>query len=217
MRPILVKILLGGLTATLLFADAGPWKTVKIKDGIVVKTRPVEGSGFKEFQGVTQIKTSLASLIALLDDTSAYTLWMPNCTEARVVKKKSAFENYIYTVRRAPWPVKNRDMVIHTVTTRNKKDNSILIRMAGAPGLVPENADNVRVDKLSGFWLLTPRGENVEIVYQVHADLGGNVPEWLANSTSVEQPYKVLTNIRNLVASQKYQSVATDSLRKYEN
>lgn len=211
------KILILLLSCVAAFADASPWETVKNKEGIVVKTRAVEGSGFNEFQGVTYMKTSLASLIALLDDTSAYTVWMPNCIEARVIKKKSQLENFIYTVRKAPWPVKNRDMVIHTITTRNKKDNSIFIRMTGAPGMVPETAENVRVDKLKGFWKLTPKGETVEVIYQVHADLGGNVPEWLANSTSVDQPYKVLGNIRNLVASEKYKSVGADFIKKYEN
>jgi len=212
MRNPIQKLILCLLTILPIWAGQNPWQTVKEKEGIIVKTRAVEGSGFKEFQGVTYVRASLASLIALLSDTSAYTQWMPNCIEAYQVKRTSAYENFIYTLRKAPWPVANRDMVIHTVTTRNKNDHSILIRMAGAPGLVPEKAGTVRVDKLAGFWKLTPRGDTVEIIYQVHADLGGNVPEWLANSTSVDQPYKVLSNIRQLVTADKYRLVVADTL-----
>jgi hypothetical protein len=217
----LSKIYLRGfaLTVGLLYSGIGftqtDWKLEKNKNNILVYTRFISGSSYKEFKAVKTIKSTLSGVVALFNDASAFTQWIDGCIEATTLKKISDTENYGYYVSYAPWPVTNRDMITHAVITQDSITKMVTVELNGSPDYVPEKSGLVRIEKLKGCWKFFPRGNGlVEVTYQLHVELGGNVPAWLANSFAVDNPFNTLMNVDEIIKKDKYQLAVYKYIRE---
>ena len=128
------RILLFALCCAPLSADEGKeakWKLAKNKKGVKVYTRKVEGISFKEYKGVTTIKTSLARLVALAADIEAGPDWIDTCSKGELLKQVNPRESYTYSLNGAPWPVRDRDAVVHNVISQDAKTLAVTIKMTG--------------------------------------------------------------------------------------
>lgn len=185
--------------------SAFAWELAKEGKGITVHTREVVGSHFKEYRAVMNVQTSLSSLTGLVGDISSYPSWVHTCREGKLLKRISTKEIYAYTVNNAPWPVKDRDAIVHNTIIQDDEDRSVIIKIIGVPDYVPHKKGLVRVKRIDGYWRFTP-AENgmVQVTYQVHNDPGGHLPSWLVNSIVVSQPYNTLANMQKMVLLPKY-------------
>lgn len=181
------------------------WELVKDEDGIKVYLRTVPGSKIKEFKGVTNINSSLDSILAVLDDTEACPKWIHNCKDPAKLSEISFNEGYIYQVIDFPFPVKDRDIILHSVMTQKADTKQVTIQLNAVPGYISETK-NVRIKKSDGFYLLKPLpGGTIEVTWQHHTEPGGRIPKWLVNSLLVDTPFKTLNNLRKIVKEEKYQ------------
>jgi len=196
------------LTFSPVFAESAPeWNLEKDKKGVKVFTRKIEGSTLKEFKAITVISTSLMSLVALMDDAESYTRWLHEVTAAKVIEKINLKERITMTVIHAPWPVSDRDTVTYSKITQDPKSKIVTIYMRGMPEKMAPQAGKVRVTKLKGFWQFIPNGNgSVTVIYQLHSEPGGSLPDALANSTVVDLPYHTLVNMHKIVKEEKYQT-----------
>ena len=188
------------------FAQA-PWKEEAFDKELNIKvyTRSVESSELKEFKGTTLIKAPLSAFVALLKDTEVATEWMKDVVEYRVLEESSETEALVYTVNAAPWPVTNRDSVIRTKMSLTK-NGAVLVSLLGEPEATETYDDYVRMAALKGFWEFAPKSDGtVEVTYQVHADPGGSLPNWLVNSIVIETPLETLANMHDRIHDEKYQ------------
>jgi ribosome-associated toxin RatA of RatAB toxin-antitoxin module len=184
---------------------SGAWDLAKKQDGITVYTRSVKGSGFKEYKAIANIRASLSSMVAIVEDIEAYPSWIHTCKEGKLLKRINEKETYNYTINDAPWPVKDRDAAVHNKISQNPEDRVVTIEIKGIPDYIPEKPGLQRVKKIDGFWRFTPLGnDTVEVVYQVHSEPGGNLPSWLVNSIVVDQPFYTLVNMQKMVTQPKY-------------
>jgi len=195
---------------SIVFAFPKPvsaWELAKSGDGITVYTRSVKGSGFKEYKALTKIEASLSSLVAIVEDIEAYPSWIHTCKEGKLLKKINEKETYNYTINEAPWPVRDRDAVVHNKISQNTENRVVTIEIKGIPDYIPEKTGLQRVRKIDGFWRFTPlENGSVEVVYQVHSEPGGNLPSWLVNSIVVSQPYYTLVNMQKVLTQPKYRN-----------
>ena len=192
------------LTIFPLLAE-GQWERVKNANAIEVYVRPVSGSAIKEFKAVTEMQSSISSILALLDDTGSYTKWMYRCTEARHLYKKNDYERITYNVVSSPWPVEDRDIAVKSVISQNKKTAVVTIKLTGLPEYIPVKAKKVRMVKLNGYWLLEPLGNGrLRVTYSMHSEPGGSVPDSLVNSSLVDIPYNTLLNLKKMVNQAPY-------------
>jgi len=192
----------------LVFADASSWKLEATDEdkNIQVYTREVAGSELKEFKGITQIKTSVSALVALLKDKKDATQWMHNIIEYEVQEEISEVESIVYSVSEAPWPVTNRDSYVRSILTVDA-NGVVTSTMKAEPEYGPLDEEYVRMPSLKGGWTFTPQEEGmVEVVYQVHANPGGSLPNWLVNSIVVETPMETLSNLHEQITQEKYQN-----------
>ena len=165
------------------------WELEQEKDGIKVYTRYVEGSKLKEFKATTQINAPLQTMIDLLKDGDNMKDWYAGCSETRLVKKVSENEIFVYSRVPAPWPVKDRDNV-SLMKFEQQADGSMLVSLHGQPDYIPVKSSCVRMPYLKGFWQLKSiDAHTTQVTHQVHADSGGMIPAWLANSSAVEIPF----------------------------
>lgn len=173
---------------------------VKDEAGIQVYLQAIPGSSFQAFRGVTRMRVSMPRLLALQDDVSAACRWIHACSEQKLLGHDGK-QSWAYTRYHAPWPVQQRDSILQ-VTTEQAADGSVTRVLHGVADYLPQQSGFVRVSKVEGFWSLTPRDGEIEVIYQVHSEPGGSVPAWLANSFVVDAPFNTLQALRQLAEEQ---------------
>ena len=189
----------GGLHA------ANDWQLEKDEENIKVYLRNTHGSPVKSFMGKMKVKASISSIVSILDDTASYPRWLFNCRSAKSISRKSDNESTYYIVTNMPWPVADRDAIITSKRTQNPSNTVVEIKMATKPSLIPKAKGKVRIESLQGRWLLTPiNNQEVDIVYQMSIDPGGNIPKWVVNAMTVDLPFHTLKNLKKISKEAKY-------------
>lgn len=189
------------------------WQLAKQEEGIQVYVRDNPNSSLKVFRGVVTLSaTKLSSLVAVLDDVNIMPQLLHNCKSAEILKKDDKLSTTLYIVSKMPWPVKNRDSVVHSVMTQDKNTKKVLIRMRSNPKAVPLKKGMVRVQAMSGYWEFMPviaggvNSKKVKVTYELSIDPGGNLPKWLVNTLAVDFPFNTLKNLRQLVKKTAYRN-----------
>ena len=206
LRWIISCLGLGVIVILPVFPDAlHAWELVKDQDGVQVSTQAVPNSSLKAFKGETVIAASLDSLWAVMLDVEVCPDWVHNCKEPRIVEEISFLERYIYQVSDFPWPVNDRDLVLHIRLSQNSDTKALTIAIEAAPNRIAQT-DNVRIQKAKGFYLLEPLSNTeTRVTWQQHTEPGGSLPDWLVNALVVDIPFNSLRNIRDIVQKRKYQ------------
>ncbi|KJH82924.1 START domain-containing protein [Stutzerimonas stutzeri] len=194
MRAFVRWLAMGLVCASIAHAE-GKWRLAQDKDGVQVYLKPVSGSAYKAYRGVTTIQSDLGTLRALQEDVVDACAWIHQCMKQELLHIKGA-NAWSYIQFSSPWPVAPRDLVVK-VTSRELEGGALRRELNGVPDYVAENEGFVRVTKVEGFWLFEPMGEGgVRVTYQMHTEPGGSVPSWLANKFVVEAPYNTLRDLR---------------------
>jgi len=176
------------------------WSLDQEKDGIEVYTRPVAGSGIKEFKGVADVDSGIDSILALLRDSDRFKTWFPNTSESKLLSREGDI-SYQYSVMATPWPIADRDNVLRSVATRDNETGVVKITIDAAPDYHPIQQDRVRVQTAKGIWRLTPLSDQkTNVAFTMHLDPGGGIPQWMINARIVATPFEALTNLRMTVA-----------------
>lgn len=188
----------------------GPWELTSdpsAPDGIVVHRRRVEGSPLHEFRGRAIVEMPLARVLAVIRDSPRRVDWMTRCASAWTIDDPDPRVQISYNRTRAPWPVSDRDVVLRAETSVDFPTRRVIIAFHSidAPDVKPfEGA--VRMPFLRGHWILVPEhgGDWTRVEYQVHADPGGALPDWVANIISKTVPYKTIVALRQQVVRMSY-------------
>jgi hypothetical protein len=195
------------LNISVLFGQQkNAWELKKDEHGITVFTRMSEESDFKELKSVVCIKTSLSSIVALLNDWDSYPNWVYRCGKSNTLKKISDTEVIHYQTVVAPWPADNRDFVVHVSDSQDPSTKIVRITSVCTPDYIPKVPDHVRITEFRAAWTLVPQKDGmVEITYQLLVNPGGYVPAWLVNMAVVDGPYETMVNFKEWIKKDKYQ------------
>jgi hypothetical protein len=180
-------------------AGKGPWERVSTDDGILVERRAVPGTNLKEFRGRGIVEAPLGRVLAIIKDSPHRCEWMAQCGGDYVVEENEAARWQIsYHRTKAPWPVADRDSINRAELRVDLKKHRVFLPFEAIEhAKVPPVKDVVRMPFLRGHWTLEPVGAGGTIVeYQVHADPGGNLPEWIANLASKKLPLLTIVGLR---------------------
>lgn len=183
------------------------WELEKVEEDYQLKiyTREVGNSDLKEFKGEMFVDAKLSTIVALLNDDKAAPEWMNKCENFEVLERLEDNHLIIYFVNGAPWPVSDRDAVISSKLTQDPESLAVRIDVKALTGYLPKNDDYVRIPRMIGFWEFIPQASGKVLVrYQVHAEPGGSLPAWLANSVVVDTPYNTMTNMLEMLKREKY-------------
>ena len=180
-------------------AVAAPgWKHVITEEGIRVTSREVPGRGFPTFRGRGVVKANLYQLLAVLRDVKRHPHWMAACVDARLLKKTSEYEYILYTRTDVPWPISDRDAVLHSKSTVNREKMVVNVHFwAVRSKRKPPVKGVVRMTRLNGHYRFTAMGWNKTLVdYKVDANPEGLLPGWLARLASKKIPLVTIQNLR---------------------
>ena len=188
--------------------DTHAWERVSDKDGIVVERRSVEDSNLKEFLGRGVIAAPVAHVLAVIRDGARRGEWMPACGGSWVVDENLTTRVQVaYYRTKAPWPVSDRDSVNRAEIVVEPAKHRIHIPFeAIADPRVPPVKGVVRMPSMRGQWNLVPvdGGKATEVEYQVYANPGGRLPDWLANLASKTLPRETIAGLRRQVGKASY-------------
>lgn len=188
-----------------VLAEPYSWKLEKDDEGIKIYTATIDGSDFRAFRASMTVTATLNQVVAMHVDPDTVSEWLYDCKKSELIKKVKENEYYIYYVSDAPWPVQDRDYVLHSTITQNPDNHIVTINFDAVTDYMETSDECVRMAKVAGYWRFEPKsGGKVYIEYQVHADPNGAIPAWLANSAVVEQPFETMKTIRVQMLKQKY-------------
>lgn len=187
--------------------QSNDWVLKKAENGISVYTRTAENSKFNELKVVFQVKTSLSSIVALLNDVESYPKWIYHCEDSKILKKDSDKHLIRYQKTVAPWPVDNRDIAVEVNSYQDEKTKIVYQKINAVPDYTPLVEDHVRIREFKALWTLKPlKNGVVQVEYELLVNPAGNIPSWLVNLAVVEGPYETSVNMKKRLLDAKYQN-----------
>ena len=192
------------LTIVLFFSPAleeFTWEKRLEKDDIIIYTRHVKESNFKEFLAEATMKGSIDEFVDIFTDIENYPSWMPDCKSVEIVDIPTP-NNITYHMKlKVPFPFANRDIIQQLIL--NRKGDILEIDIINQPTKIKENKKYVRMQQAKGKWLIKEiSSEEISIKFQYFANPGGDIPAWLVNSFIVKNPHITLLNIKEMLANQ---------------
>lgn len=176
------------------------WKLSKESKGIRVYTSPTNNSPYNSIKLECTFAGNYDALLAIINNVPGHKKWVYNVKTTKLLKRVSPFEFYYYTETALPWPMSNRDCVIHTRIKRDSLNRFLTIQSVDHTGLVPEKSGKVRVQRSNINWLVTmPAANTLHIVYTVEVDPGGGAPAWMVNGFADKGPYESFKKLEELL------------------
>ncbi|MBL7802705.1 MAG: hypothetical protein JNL02_03145 [Saprospiraceae bacterium] len=181
------------------------WVFKNEKEAVKVYIRKT--SDVHELKLVTSLKAPLSGMVQLLSEVDQYPVWGYKVAEARVVRRVNDQECYYYSRLDFPWPMNDRDIVMHSVVKQDPNTRAISATSQAMTGMVPEVKDVIRIRSCHSKWTIIPgAGGWLYVEYYIYSDPGGSLPDWLVNMAIDSGPRETIKNIRQMLQQPKYQS-----------
>lgn len=177
------------------------WERVDDDDGIVTWKHEVPGQVVPGFRGQVVVDAPIDALRHAIEDVKSHTKWMHRCAESTELKRIGEVESLLYNRTDSPWPISDRDVVLKTKVIVNGGGEEVLLTFQNTKTELKGDVDGVvRMPKLVGFYKLNKlKDGRTKVVYQVEADVGGSLPDWLVKRVVKEMPYETLSHLRDRV------------------
>ena len=176
------------------------WRLSKDKDGIKVYESEINNSNFKSIKVECVLPGTYDKLMAILNDVSRHKEWVFHSKISNILKRNSPYDFYYYTETSMPWPMSNRDAVVHLTMNRDSLNRFLKVTATGVPNFIAEKSGKVRVPRSSVNWYVTmPSATSINIVYTFEADPGGSMPAWLVNMFADKGPYESFKKLSSIL------------------
>jgi len=169
------------------------WQLVKRDSNVAVYTRREPGSEYKTFKAVGLVRSTPGKVLDVLDDVAHYKHWFAFSKSIRLLKRTQN-EKYVYMETSFPWPFRNEDMIYKLSVTKNSNGETKLV-LNGLADFIPSIDGIQRMRGAKGYILLQKEKEQTKITYVMHAEFGGDIPPWLANTYIHLLPLQTLSNL----------------------
>ena len=189
------------------------WELVMNKNGIKAYSRKVSGSGIFEFRAVMVVDARAEVVAEALRDIPAMPQWLPDCDKAALINMEGRNNFTTYISLDLPWPVKDRDAVMKTVTTYDfAHARAVTDFVTFQEASYPPNDSHVRIPDIKGQYVFEfVTREKTGIVQTYRADIGGNIPEWMTNFATKYNIYNTFMNLKEMFKKEKYLESAKTS------
>lgn len=185
--------------------DLTDWELVKKDEDMEVYLRKPEGQKYEDVRIITVADASVKEILAALEDIPYYSEWGYATKTSEFVRKISKSEFDYYIGISMPFPVKDRDVIIHYKREKDPHTGYTNIQLSSNPDLRKERDGHIRVRQFECSYILKPlKNGSVEIEYTVSADPGGNLPAWVVNLFTTKGPIHTMRGLLELLESGRY-------------
>ena len=102
---------------------------------LLVYTKVVEGQPIKAVKAVKILDAPMTTLLTVLSDADLVPEWIPVIRRAVLLRDTDADGvSIIYMLTNFPWPIRNRDAVVQTVTWYEESSNTVFMESSGISG-----------------------------------------------------------------------------------
>lgn len=199
-----IALLAGIIALDLSHAAASQdWRPRAEKDGVQTWTKKIEGSKYHAVRGETILNSTVARLVAVINDAAACIEWADLCAKSFVQEQVTSREAYIYTLNDMPWPVKDREVLAHVKWMR--EGNRVEMQSEAIPGRIDASKGIVRIAQARATWQFTPTEDGrVHAVFEIHMDPNGAIPGWLLNRLVLNSPFNTFSSLEKQARKEKY-------------
>ncbi|SFM11293.1 START domain-containing protein [Marinobacter zhejiangensis] len=190
--------------------NAADWSLSTTADNIRIYTIEQPDSSFKAFKAVAIMDVPIENLMAVMIDPTSCTAWVHGCTESYGFGEGSFDDRYAYSVNDMPWPVADRDYVLHIQTDGDRDSGEVVMHLNAVPDHREQFDQYVRVDRSDTLYRFIPEGQQTRMIWLQHTDPNGALPSWLVNSLLVDIPVKSLKNLEQVAQLPRYQNHQLD-------
>ena len=177
------------------------WELKKDKNGIRVYTMDKDSSKFKRVKVECEVIGTLAKLDSILQAVENNKNWVYSTKTSHRVKTISDKEFLYYAETSMPWPLENRDVVIHMWLNYDSIQNMLFVTAKGEPNALPKKENKVRLPYFYGRYEATQKtNDRLGIVYYLEVDPGGSTAPWLVNMFVSKGPYETFYNLSKMLS-----------------
>jgi len=174
----------------------------KSTEGIEVYTCKATDSKINSIQSSFTLEVPFSTLSEALLDWENFNQWQYKIRKTELLKSISDQELIYRAELDAPWPVSDRDLILHVKMSPTSKLGEYLFSTVGRPDFIPPRDGFVRVPVSDGHWTIKVIGKDqLEIQHNLSIDPGGAIPVWLLNLSLAEGPFETYTNSREYLKS----------------
>lgn len=185
------------------------WKLADNQGWLKIYTRPMAHSKIKSIKVEATLAASASQLLAAIVDINACGDWVYSSKKNVLIKQLSPLDLIYYAEVTVPWPIENRDYVVHVVAEQHPQSKVITINSPCIPGYVEEKPGIVRISKSVAKWTITPISKNqVKIEYLLEVDPKGSIPPWLVNLFATKGPYETFMKLKVHVQKEVYRKAS---------
>jgi hypothetical protein len=195
--------------------DGKDWKLKRDKKGVKVYIRKVSLSPIYAFMGIVELETDLSTLVAFMTNPLSCTKYMQYTNHAEILKQFSETEFISYTINKVPWPLKPRDVVTLNKWSQDPETLAVSGKALSLSQYIPFMKGYIRCPLILNEFRLRPLDNgNTEFAMESIVEIGGWVPIWLINFTTVYAPYSSIQKIRKLMPfDEKYKTQEVNWLK----
>jgi hypothetical protein len=205
LKDIVILILVHLTAGSVLAQDYENCSLKKDSNGIKVYSCKTEKSAYKVIKATFTLESTIDEYLKLVRDVDNYKNWHYKSSNARILKHNSPNDIIYYTQIEAPWPVSNRDLILHLELIKNKTSGSLSVLLNSLPEYLPEQEGLVRVPYSSSTMILNPVDTNtIEVDYTILVNPGGSLPVWVVNLVSAQGPYETFKKLRDILESKSH-------------
>ncbi len=179
------------------------WVYEREKKGIKVFTRKSKWGKLRDSRATMVVASTPDEMLKILTDVESYKTWMPRCKKSSIVARLNDNEFIVHMVIGIPWPLKDRDCVMRVKITKDKETGVIVITETSEPKYLGEENNVIRIQQLVSTWKLIPNKDGTEVINEYASNPGGDIPDWLTNTQSVENPLITFENLQQKSSSKK--------------
>lgn len=170
--------------------------------------------GMMHIKLTTSWQVSLAGIVTLFSDVDTYTSWGYKMSEARLLKRVSETEIYYYARYDFPWPMDDRDIILHSKIEQDPNTGVVRITNTPEPGFIAETSGVQRIKNTTTRWQFIPvKNGWVYIEQQISTDSAEGVPDWLVKMTVDTGPRETAKAIRKVLMQSRYQLASVPYIR----
>lgn len=179
-------------------SDEPRWEMTGQRDGIRSFESARPGRPLSAYRAQMELSADPWDALAVLEDVDRACEWTSHCGEMRKLRAASERDLTVYARMDAPWPVRDRDVVVRVRVGIEPRE--LLVAIDSLNGAAPAQAGVVRMPRFVAHyrfqWLESQR---TSVEYQIDVDPGGTLPDWLKRIVARDLAHNTLADLRDRV------------------